>query len=252
MDHLAETLPEEKLARLQLHLDAHPELREELASSASMWAKLEESEVPGPSSVMDEHFQAWLRGKIKSQVIRRPSFLNEILTFFSTQWRPYVIIGAIGFIVGYFFVPSLNNRQMKTLSQEVSEMKQVMLLMMMEQPRAHERIKGVTLTREISQANHNVIIALAKTLNEDPNINVRLAALESLLVFWDDPLARQSIVASIAEQTSPLVQAAMADAMIILREKRAIPELEKLAQREGLEALVLEKINDTVEKLQAI
>jgi len=58
-------------------------------------------------------------------------------------------------------------------------MKQVMLLSLLNDPSASQRIRAVSYTDEFSSVDLKVIGALFTTLNGDPNVNVRLATLES-------------------------------------------------------------------------
>ncbi len=67
-----------------------------------------------------------------------------------------------------------------------------------------------------------------------PNVNVRLTTLEALTHFARDPVVREGLIQSILQQESPLVQAALADVMLKLQEKRAIQPFKKLLQQKDL------------------
>jgi len=58
----------------------------------------------------------------------------------------------------------------------------------------------------LNVANQRVIKALFTTLNSDPNINVRLVAIESLAKYAETPEVRMELVKSIELQDAPLVQ----------------------------------------------
>jgi HEAT repeat protein len=82
---------------------------------------------------------------------------------------------------------------------------------------------------------------LVNTLNTDPNINVRLAAVEALYLFRNQPGVRDNLTNSLALQDSPLVQVALIDLLVEIREQRA---------SEALKALIKnEKLNPDVKKL---
>lgn len=144
--------------------------------------------------------------------------------------------------------PSIN-RQIDSLSAQVSEMKQMMMLSMLENPSASQRIKAVSYSDEIGSANKKVIDALFTTLNEDPNVNVRLITLDALAKFAKDPAVREGLIQSIAEQESPLLQSAIADVMVKLQEKRSIKPLEKLLQKKDINEMVKQKIEQSIQKL---
>ena len=70
------------------------------------------------------------------------------------------------------------DQQIDALSQQVTELQEMMMLSMLEKGSATERLKAVGLTREMDEASKKVTNALIETLNHDENVNVRLAALD--------------------------------------------------------------------------
>jgi hypothetical protein len=56
-------------------------------------------------------------------------------------------------------------------------------------------------------------------------------------------------VQSITQQESPLVQAALADVMLHLQEKRAIRPLKKLLEQKDLNQMVRSRIEETIFRL---
>jgi len=140
-------------------------------------------------------------------------------------------------------------QQLQALSAQIHEMREMVLLSLLENPSASERIRGVSYTSEISKVNKHVINALLSTLNNDPNSNVRLMTLEALTHYADDPAVREGLVQSILQQDSPLVQAALADAMLKLQEKKAVPSLKELLHQKDLNEMVRMKIRETLTRL---
>ena len=81
----------------------------------------------------------------------------------------------------------------------------MMMLSLLENPSATERLRAVGYTKNLNDANGRVIDALLTTLNNDPNVNVRLVTLEALAELAHDPRAREGLVQSLTKQESPLV-----------------------------------------------
>jgi HEAT repeat protein len=69
---------------------------------------------------------------------------------------------------------------------------------------------------------------LLRTLDEDPSLNVRLAAVDALYLFSGQPGVREGIVASLSKQTSPILQMALIDLLVEIRETRAVAALKSL------------------------
>jgi HEAT repeat protein len=128
-------------------------------------------------------------------------------------------------------------------------MKQVMLLSLLQDPSASQRIRAVSYTDEISNVNLKVIDALFTTLNGDPNVNVRLSTLEALVKLSGEPRVREGLVRSIDLQDSPIIQSAIADAMVKLQEKSSVQSLQKLLNKKGLNQMVKINIEKSIQKL---
>ncbi|HEV2354741.1 MAG TPA: HEAT repeat domain-containing protein [Puia sp.] len=140
-------------------------------------------------------------------------------------------------------------KQLEALTAQVHEMRELMMLSLLQNPAASERIKAVSYTNEMRRAGPNIAAALLATLDNDPNVNVRLSTLEALTHYADDPAIREGLVQSILQQNSPLVQAALADVMLKLQEKRAVSPFKKLLQQKDLNEMVRTKIEATIVRL---
>lgn len=124
-----------------------------------------------------------------------------------------------------------------------------MLLSLIENPSATERLRAVSYTKELSGANDKVVGALLSTLNHDENVNVRLATLEALAQLAHEPNVRRGLVQALKYQDSPLVQSALADVMVQLQERRSVQPLRRLLSQPGLNKAVKSKIEESLKTL---
>jgi HEAT repeat protein len=145
--------------------------------------------------------------------------------------------------------PQSESKQLAALTTQIHEMREMMMLTLLQNPAASERLRAVSYTSEITHVNPNIAAALLATLNNDPNVNVRLTTLEALTHFARDPVVRQGLIQSILQQESPLVQAALADVMLKLQEKRSVPSFKKLLLQKDLNGMVRSKIEETITRL---
>ncbi|MGH8018532.1 MAG: HEAT repeat domain-containing protein [Opitutaceae bacterium] len=74
---------------------------------------------------------------------------------------------------------------------------------------ASHRLQTVSLAGELQVADPEIIAGLFATLDTDPSANVRIAALEALRRFGDEPGVREGLVDALSRQTDPLVQIAL-------------------------------------------
>jgi len=233
---LLEQMVEDGLIQLEDFNDIH-----------SLHNELLNTEVPSPSQKLDEHFYAMLRNEKK-----KINPLLSIREFFAwpqvmVRLGTAVILLLIGVAVGRYFVPEPTvNGQVENLRQEIGDLKEMMMLSLLEKDEATERLKAVNLTQDMREVSAKVTHALFQTLNQDANVNVRLAALEALKPYAYDSGIREELIRSIVKQDSPLVQIALAELMAALQEKSSLKELEKILQDEKTPADVKKKIQETI------
>ena len=246
----------------EVHLSECSTCKEEANAAEKLMHQLEQINISEPSANLELRFEAILNNYKKSVQKKESKWklfwsdLYEKLTIKPSLQLAYsLLLLLIGISVAYLFLntgsKNNNTEQIAKLSSEVKDMKQMMMLNLLENPSATERLKAVSYTEEITNADGQVIEALLTTLNADPNVNVRLVTLEALTKYSKDPLVREGLVQSIIKQESPLVQSALADVMIKLQEKRSIEPFKKLLNNNQLIMPVKTKIEQTITKLNA-
>jgi HEAT repeat protein len=224
-----------------------------------LWEQLGKLPTPEPSKDTKTRFHAMLDTFRHEEEAKKAGLFQTILERFKAlfaykpayNWAYAMVLLIVGSLAGYFVgkpdsqeVTSQN--KIETLSSEVQEMKQMMMLSMLENPTATERLKAVSYTQELNTVDDKVIDALLMTLNSDPNENVRLVTVEALVELADNPKVRKGLVQSLMKQDSPLVQVALADAMVRLQEKSSVKQFKKLLQKEDLNDAVKGKIEHTI------
>ena len=169
------------------------------------------------------------------------------------EWMPRLAMAAVilvaGFGMGYFFQKPTGDNEVRVLTEQVQGLKEMMMISLLEKESATERLKAVSLTDEIDGPSKKVTEALLNTLNEDASVNVRLAALEALGKYIKMPHVREGLVRSIAKQDSPLVQVALAEMMVTMREKSSVNELKKVLEQKSTPKEVKEKIKESINVL---
>jgi hypothetical protein len=139
--------------------------------------------------------------------------------------------------------------QVQALSGQLREMRQMMMLSLLQNPSASERMRAASYASESRTISPDILAALLTTLNNDPNVNVRLTTLDALTQYARNAAVREGLIQSILQQDSPLMQAALADVMLKLQEKRAVPSFKKLLQEKGLNDMVRSRIEQVITRL---
>lgn len=204
---------------------------------------------PMPSMELDNRFYAMLNEEKKRAGKNWLEIKLPSLNFLLTRLAFGIVLLFVGFASGYLIDKPAGQGDVASLTQEVSDLKEMVMLSLLEKESATDRLKAVSLTSEMDKASKNVTHALIQTLNNDGNVNVRLAALDALRPYVGDSNVREAIIKSIANQKSPMVQLALAQLMVELQEKKSISELRKLLQEESTPKEVKERIEESIQVL---
>lgn len=205
-------------------------------------------ESPATSLAMDDKFYAML-AKEKRKESTSSSFSLPSWDWLAPRLAFSIALIVAGFAGGYFFNGGNNGSDVKLLTEQVAELKETMMLSLLEKESATDRLKAVSLTTEMDQVSQKVAQALVQTLNNDPNINVRLAALEALTPYSRDGKVREALIRSIGKQDSPLIQVALADLMGLLQEKKSVTEFEKILNDKKTPLEVKNRIKESINVL---
>lgn len=146
-----------------------------------------------------------------------------------------VLLVAAGAAIGYFVNQNnVHQREIAEAEAEARRSKDEMLANMENPSSASERMRAVsyavTFTETERTLDDEVVDALVKTMNEDKNTNVRLAALDALSKFDQEPKVRQELVASLSKQDDPIVQIALIQLMVRLKEKGVLKDLKRIME----------------------
>jgi len=97
------------------------------------------------------------------------------------------------------------------------------------------RITVASEAYKLKNTGNDIVDALVSTLNNDPNANVRLAALDGLARFYSETYVRKKLVASLKKQQDPIVQIALINLLTRMKESGILSELDKIVNDENTE-----------------
>lgn len=254
-DYLAGTLTNQEKEELATYIQKGLISEEEIEGMQKIYTDMAAVPMLEPSENMRATFYQSLDKQKKSQA--NGSIFRRLFQGFA--WDSSISVKQLAFAIaillagvwiGYGLSPTEQYEdRLGTLTSEVRNMREMMMLTMLEQPSAIERLKAVNISQEMDDATQKVTDALLQTLNKDENVNVRLAALDALLRYAAQPSVREGLIAAIGKQDSPLVQIALAEAMVKLQEKSSVQQLEELLQKEDLNEDVEKKVKESIQTL---
>lgn len=262
MDLLANELSAEEKQAMHAHLAHCPACQHELQAVQKLWYTMGNLPVPEPSEQLRPSFYSMLAEFQAAEQQKQRWSLAGLLQQLQDWWQPEyatrlaysLVLLVVGLAAGYLLrgretTAPTDSQQMAVVQAPDGNAQQAQMLTLLANPSAVQRLRAVSYAEELAPSNDRVVAALLSTLNQDPNVNVRLASLEVLAGLSQDPTVRQGLVRSLAQQESPLVQSAMADVMVQLQERRSVRPLRKLLQQENLNEQVKTKIEQSIQSL---
>ncbi|MBD0255006.1 MAG: HEAT repeat domain-containing protein [Cytophagales bacterium] len=147
-----------------------------------------------------------------------------------------------GFLAAWLLLrggaPAVPQGDMVALQREVKEMKQLVMLSLLENQSASERIKAVSYAEALPALDPAVRDALVHTLDADQNPNVRLAAAEALGRFPESEEVRQALVGALEREPDAMLQITLIQLLVNMEEKRAARSIERLIRRDSTPEVV--------------
>jgi len=285
-EQIAELLPDylqSSLAREQAsQVEQHCEHCATCAQDVAMWKKLALLPPDQPSPDSRARFDAMLHAYSPASSERsievstepsRQAFSPKIATpnvsdsseraarwsFFAWLRSP---LGAVAWsaallIFGVFIGTRVNKEatpahpdEIAAMHAELTNMRQLVALSMLQQQSASERLQGVSWSGREAHLDPQIQSALLHTLRYDGSVDVRLAALDALSRHASQPQVRKGIGDALQEQQSPLVQVALIDQLAEWRDPDATQRLRNFQQTPNLNPAVRQRAEWAISKLQ--
>ena len=146
------------------------------------------------------------------------------------------------------------DEQLAALQEEISQMKSALMYGSVQQASASERISAVYSSSRLQQSNPQldaeITDILIYTMNNDQNVNVRLAAAEALFKFRDEPRIGKALTNSLSQQNDPLMQITLIDMLVEMKQKTAINEMQKMLLRAETQDVVKQRLESSIAELK--
>jgi len=258
-DFLTGDLEEGARREVQAHIASCPGCGDELRTVCELWDKLGVLPQEQPSPALRSRFYAMLEAEQARQQAAGPGLFDRIRSIFVSlishrpayRFATAAALLLIGVLSGYLLSGLRRGERNETeqLQNQVEQMRQMMVISLLNQTSASERLRGASLSAQVESPGSGMLGRLLQTLDEDPNVGVRLAAVDSLYLFSDDTRVREHLTRSLLKQESPLVQIEMIGLLTSIRERRALESLQKLLLEKKLRPEVRKVAEQGVKEL---
>jgi hypothetical protein len=261
-DYLGGSVSSTDRSAIERHLKTCKLCKAEYTALTNVWMELGRlpDEKPGPQ--VRERFYAELELQKSAQQLRvapEIRWLDRLNNLIDRLWpkQPVVQFGIalvfmlVGYVIGFRIdgVGTGSNGDVAQLRSEVVNMQRLVMLSLLKTESASERIRGANWSERVTRPDSEVMSQLFETLNYDPVVNVRLAALEALSKFYDETDVKKGILGSLLRQTSPLVQLALIQVITTVHDAEGMAALKELLKNKDLNKTVREQVEKRIKEM---
>lgn len=218
-DYLIGEIDEVTRKQIQEHVTECDSCREELESLSAIWTKLGVLPEEQPSHNVRARFYTTLEeykqnmqqekerpklgtlmdGWLERLMPRRPAF----------QFSLALILLVVGLTAGYFLHAGFQGSgEITQLRQEVRQIRQITAVSLLRQESLREQLRNSGLSSQVELPDEETLADFLRSVSGDTTPDLHLAALDAL--FPQSPAIRRQLSRSLSEQTSPLVEIALA------------------------------------------
>lgn len=246
--------PEEK-REFEAHMHGNAELLMHVEELRATWQEMGRIPMTEPSAAMRARFYQRVHD-IQSARVPAPRgvfmWWKPGLAGLVRQVTIVLALFCLGMYVGRVSMGgrATSSGEATQLQAQIQSLRQTVALSLLDRQSPASRLEGVSWSSQVEHPDRDLLSALITTLQHDPNTNVRLAALDALEKFSDEAPVRQAMVSALTNQDSPLVQIALIDALVHMREKQAKGEFKKLSTETGANIAVRQRAQWALQSLR--
>lgn len=233
IDYLDGKIDKDHRGEIEKHLESCERCLDELTESQKVLNLISDEEMTKPDDSLRINFYHMLHSEIKKNETGSIRTIQASVPWYSkVSYRIAAGIALLicGTFIGLFMHGRMSNNsaELAQLQAEVSDLKKATMFSMLKQESSSDRIQAVSYAGEFDKPDDNVINVLVETLNNDKNVNVRMAAAYAISKFAYQREVIDSLVSSLSKQTEPIIQVTLINILAERKEKSAFEPVQKI------------------------
>ncbi|MEM6831894.1 MAG: HEAT repeat domain-containing protein, partial [Bacteroidota bacterium] len=237
IDYLDDALTTEQRKEVEQAIANSAEVRQMYEELQLVMTSMEEAKSFQPSKNLKRNFDQFLqkeKDKLQGKEVKvvyqpEPS---------SVRHRIFMQVAAVAAILllGILIGQNISEKDNQANAQEIAMLRDTMF-QLLDENSTSGRIRAVNISYELSEkqaADDEIITTLIQTMNIDKSTNVRLAAMEALFQFADEPQVRTALCETLKHQTNPNIQLTLIKMLVKMKEKQAVKYFEGLIEKDEI------------------
>jgi len=241
IDYLDNKLDKDTSLEVEKHLETCERCLDELRDFQQVMTLISEAEMVKPDDSLRINFYHMLHSEIKRSEGKKTAADQPLRIHWYNRISYRIAAGIAllicGSFIGIFINSGMRNSyqttQLMQLQSEVTSLKKAAMFTMLKDESSSYRIQAVNYADELDTPDENIIEVLVKTLNNDKNVNVRMAAAFALSKFADQHSVCDSLVKSLSMQSDPILQVTLINILVERKEKSAINAIQQIISAKG-------------------
>ena len=228
-DYLARMLAAPVAAEVEAHRRTCDRCAAEYAEIEETWQRLRTVPAAEPDTAsMRSRFEAGLHEYMREHP--SGSTTHRGAAYYGLRVAAAAAMVLLGVTIGRQTAPApAPDAQLAALRDELRDMREMVAVSLLQQQSASERLKGVSWSNQIDDPGMTLTSALLDALMHDPNVNVRVSAIDALKRLAERDDVRLGALEALPRQTSPLVQVALIEFVVETNGREAAGVLRRIA-----------------------
>jgi len=255
-DYLSGDISDEKLQEFTNHLHECSNCENEVEALENVWSSILELPEYLPSGQMRQRFYGMLEAykagisgveysgstiteKESNVKSLKPEGVYEYLKIAAVI--VFMVIGSTG-VIQMYRSNDLKSSEISAMQTEILNLNKMVTISMLKGDSPSERLKGVKSISRMNYSDELLVDALFRTMEEDPNMNVRLASVDAFYSHVEKSDTREQLLGILLKETSPAIQRAIIDLVIAIKEEKAIQTFDQMLENEDLQPEIKQRL----------
>nr|WP_321232134.1 HEAT repeat domain-containing protein [uncultured Psychroserpens sp.] len=252
VDYIDRQLASEEAKQVEQHIETCDDCKVLYDETNLLFSAFKNVEEVTPSDKLREGFYKLLEEEkqlLDTKVVQLPKESKEFPWKYAFQVAASIVFVFAGYFFGSHTTRQDTNQEISALQKETIELREGMMLAMIENQSPSKRIQAVSFTESFVKPDVKILEALIERMQYDGNINVRLAAAEALSEFPESAIVKEAFIEALTTQKDPSLQIAIIQFLVNIQEKRAIAPMQQLLEHSDTPDFIKEQVNSGISQI---
>lgn len=231
IDYLNNELSSKERSDFEQLLNTDNQLKNKYEEFNAIYNTLEKDTIGIPPSEIKSTFESFLAAEIEISSNGNSMSQSNYKKYFGQGFLFLMLLG-VGLFLGVYSQSKQNETEVIHFAEYENYNDKANLLSLLEQKSTSKRIQAVNMSNFLKKEDDGILDALIRTFHNDKSDHVRLACIESLSKYTDQPKVRDAFIKALDEEEDPTLQIALINVLSEIKEQKAVQSFDKIIQND--------------------